>query len=114
MPRTKSRRSKHLPLVLLTLTLLVSASAARADAIDGNWCGPKGRRITIEGPAGLYAGSFRLEGRYTRHSYSFAIPQGAPEAGAAVDMILQGETRTSVRIDTGPAEIWQRCSPDIS
>ena len=75
MPRTKSRRSKHLPLVLLTLTLLVSASAARADAIDGNWCGPKGRRITIEGPAGLYAGSFRLEGRYTRHSYSFSIPQ---------------------------------------
>lgn len=105
-------RLKHLPLTLLPF--LFSISLARADAIDGNWCGPKGRRISIEGSAGVYAGGHRLEGRYTRHSYSFAIPQGATDAGAAVDMVLQGETRTSVRIDNSPAEIWQRCSPDIS
>lgn len=105
-------RLKHLPLLLFPLFLF--APAAHADAIDGNWCGPKARRITIEGPAGIYTGGHRLEGRYTRHSYSFAIPQGAPEAGAIVDMVLQGENRASVRIDNGPAEVWQRCSPEIS
>lgn len=102
----------RLPLPLVAL--LFAAPAARADAIDGNWCGPGGRRITIEGSSGVYAGAHQLEGRYTRHSYAFAIPQGAPDAGALVEMMLQGETRTSVRIDNGPAEIWQRCSPDIS
>ncbi|HRE21309.1 MAG TPA: hypothetical protein PKW21_09785 [Rhabdaerophilum sp.] len=105
-------RLKNLPLAILFFVF--SAPFARADAIDGNWCGPKGRRISIEGPSGVYAGGFHLKGHYTRHSYSFAIPQGAPEGGAAVDMVLQGETRTSVRIDNGPAEIWQRCASDIS
>lgn len=105
-------RLKRLLPILACLTF--SVPSARADAIDGNWCGPKGRRISIEGSSGVYAGGHRLEGRYTRHSYSFAIPPGAPDAGAAVDMVLQGETRTSVRIDNGPAEIWLRCPADIS
>lgn len=97
-----------------TIVLLAATIPARADAIDGNWCSESGHRIAIEGPTGTWGKGIRIEGQYTRHSYAFTIPPAEADAGSAVDMVLQGETRVSVKIGSRDAQIWRRCPANIS
>ncbi len=94
--------------------LLAAANPARADAIDGSWCSETGRRIAIEGSAGMLGKGIRIEGQYTRHSYAFTMPPAEADAGAAVEMVLQGETRVRIRIGALEPQIWRRCPADIS
>ena len=47
---------------------LVGAGGARADAIDGNWCGPDGRTLTIEGPRITTPGGTAMRGDHDRHA----------------------------------------------
>ena len=45
-----------LALALAALAYGLAPGGARADAIDGHWCAPDGRVMTIEGPAILTPG----------------------------------------------------------
>ena len=54
----------------------LSASGARADAIDGNWCAADGRTFSIEGPKILTPGGTATTGDYTRHSFAYVVPSG--------------------------------------
>lgn len=95
--------------------LLVTTVAARADAIDGEWC-REGRSFKIEGSRiQTYAGSV-LTGHYQRHRFEYTVPAREPEAGAVIVMQLRGEeevhlVRAAKEGGTSdqPPQIWRRC-----
>lgn len=102
-------------------TMLLSAPAARADAIDGDWCRGAGRHFSIKGPEIVTPGGTRLNGTYGRHSFAYVVPQPEPGAGRTVFMALVNEQTVYVRLDEMPAsatdsavEVWRRCTPATS
>ena len=104
---------------LVPLVLLLTSGAAFADAIDGNWCHPDGRRFTIRGPAITTPGGSQVQGEYDRHHFSYRIPTPEARAGETVFMTLMGEYLVHLRIgadaaSAGPVEPWNRCAPSIS
>ena len=96
------------------LAVLLGASPARADAIDGHWCAPDGRRINIDGPAIVTPGGRHLQGTYDRHHFSYVVPVPEAQAGETVAMTLMGETAVSVRAGSAPPQIWNRCPAPLS
>ena len=109
--------SIRLRAALLLLPLV--ASEALADAIDGNWCHPDGRRLSIRGAEIVTPGGNRLNGNYGRHFYDYKIPPGEPSSGENVFMTLMGEYVVHLRIGTeppgrDPVEVWNRCAPSVS
>ena len=105
--------------ILATVLLLSTSGPAFADAIDGNWCHPDGRRFTIRGPAITTPGGSQLQGNYDRHHFSYRIPTPEPRAGDSVFMTLMGEYLVHLRVgadeaSAGPVEAWNRCGPSIS
>ena len=88
--------------------LLTAGSTARADAIDGNWCAPDGKVMSIEGPRIVTPGGTALNGDYRRHDFAYVVPAGEPAGGSEVRLVLLDED--TVRMTTGPGpEIWRRC-----
>lgn len=95
--------------------LLLSATVARADAIDGDWC-LNAKTMSIRGPDIVIPGGKQLKGEYTRHSFSYVVPAGEPDAGQGVAMILRGEYLLHVRQGgpNAPLQEWRRCSARTS
>lgn len=89
---------------------------ARADAIDGDWCSAEGKHMTIRGPAIVTPGGNRLEGQYSRHSFSYVVPAGEPGTGDSVDIMLRGEYLAQSRQGgaQAPTVDWRRCQPTVS
>jgi hypothetical protein len=50
-----------------------------------------------------------MEGRYSRHTFSYVVPERESPAGAAVSMTLAGETVIRLRVGEGAIETWNRC-----
>ena len=92
------------------------ASHARADAIDGSWCAEPDLRVTINGPTIVTPGGHPLWGDYSRHNFSYTVPQGEPGAGAVIQMRLLSEYTMQSRSGTDEATVqtWHRCSPATS
>jgi hypothetical protein len=89
---------------------VLAPGVACADAIDGNWCAPDGRVMTIDGPAIVTPGGSQITGNYSRHAFAYVVPPGEGDAGATVLMVLLNEE--TVRLDPpngAPEEIWHRC-----
>jgi hypothetical protein len=108
------RRVIAVPL-LAGLCSLTTISAARADVIDGAWCLPTGKRLTIRGPEIVTPAGTRTEGDYSRHFFSYTAPAGDPDAGATIQMrLLNEETMQSRTAPGAPVETWHRCSPAVS
>jgi len=93
---------------------ILAARPALADAIDGHWCHPDGRRMEINGPTIVTPAGTRTTGHYGRHDFNYAVPAGDPGAGTKIDMILMGEMAVRVRAGNGPEETWNRCAPPTS
>jgi hypothetical protein len=104
------------PLFLGAMLVLPFVSAAHADAIDGDWCFPDGRRFSIRGPEIVTPGGTRMTGDYSRHFFSYVVPTAEPGAGQTVNMTLLNEQTVQVRMGqaTEGGEIWKRCSATIS
>ena len=100
---------RHRWAALGTIGLLLTAgTAARADAIDGNWCAPDGKVMSIEGPRIVTPGGTALTGDYSRHAFAYVVPAGEPAGGSEVRLVLLDEE--TVRMTAGPGpEIWRRC-----
>jgi len=98
---------KSLALRIAAATCLawtIGGAAARADAIDGNWCAGDGRTFSIDGPRIVTPRGEALQGDYDRHGFAYV----APTDGAEVTMVLLDED--TVRLTAGSApEIWHRC-----
>lgn len=103
--------SARLRSALIAAGALLLAAPALADAIDGEWCSPDGTRaVTISGPR-IVTGGVETTGDYTRHTFSYTVPDGAPEAGTPIDMRQLNEEEVLVREGVSDPVIWRRCKP---
>lgn len=105
-------------LVLFATISIFSSNHAQADAIDGNWCFKDGKHMTITGPQIVTPTGRELTGDYTRHTFSYTVPEGDPGAGVLVSMVQQNEEVIHVmrsgksKTEKNPEmEIWRRCKP---
>ena len=103
---------------LLTASLcLCVPSGAFADAIDGNWCFKDGRSMIIRGARITLPGGEEIAGNYSRHSYSYTVPDNHDRAGSVVTMVLVNDNTihltpggsSSVPLKSA-VEIWNRCA----
>ncbi len=108
-------------LVWGALVALLPLQAARADAIDGDWCRGAGRQFSIRGSDIVTPGGARLRGTYGRHSFAYVVPAPEPGAGRTAFMALVNEQTVYLRLDEMPAsatdsavEVWRRCTPATS
>lgn len=110
-------------LCLITLSVALWAAAsepARADAIDGDWCNADRQHMTIKGPSITTPGGNRIEGRYSRHFFSYQVPAGEAGAGETVDITLRNETHAQSQqgpqgsLSDAPVKDWRRCQAGIS
>ena len=100
---------------LLALPLLaLSAGAALADAIDGDWCHGDGRRLSINGPDIVTPGGTELKGDYDRHHFSYVVPAAEPGAGGTVTLVLLSEILMHLKPPAGEEQTWRRCGKPIS
>ena len=114
MPRGKA-------IAFACLLTVAGVTQARADVIDGHWCHPDGRRISIQGPSVVTPAGSHIQGDYSRHFFSYVVPPTDPDAGQTVSMLLVNEETVHLRIGTapayssdGPMEVWHRCGPPTS
>jgi hypothetical protein len=100
----------------MVVAVLIAATVAlprpaRADAIDGDWCSPDGRHVTIRGQTIRTPGGATIVGAYSRHAFSYVVPEHEPGGGGTVYMTLASETTVQVRDGTPTAlpRLWTRC-----
>ena len=88
---------------------------ALADAIDGDWCHPAGKRMSIRGSSIVTPGGQQTIGNYTRHFFSYVIPAGETGAGTTVEIQLLSEYVAHARLGGDPSvQEWRRCQPGVS
>jgi hypothetical protein len=111
-----SRKSLNFVLAMLGLVLL--ATPALADAIDGDWCHREsGRRFSIRGPQIITPGGKQMQVDNSRHWFNYVVPALEPGAGKTVFMQLLDENTVHLRLGEQAAanpETWIRCSPTTS
>jgi hypothetical protein len=93
--------------------ILVLAEPAFADALDGDWCGGDGKRLTIKGPEIKVPSGATIQGTYRRHEFAYTAPAGDSDAGVQIFLQQLNEEQMSFyRIKDGKpseAELWMRC-----
>ena len=103
---------RRLSLLAALSAFTLASGAARADAIDGNWCNTAGGHFSIAGPSIVTAEGQRLTGRYNRHAFAYTVPEPSASAGQEVQMRLMNEFTLQLRRGDDPAapiEVWKRC-----
>ena len=92
------------------------STRAQADVIDGDWCNAEGKQMTIRGPEIVTPGGKQTRGDYTRHSFSYVIPEGEQGAGETVSIILRNELLAHARQGQAetPWQEWRRCAAKVS
>jgi hypothetical protein len=110
------RKTILLASMLAAMVAVVRSGVARADSIDGHWCAPDGRHLTIAGMSIVTPGGTKMSGDYTRHSFAYVAPTGDPDAGAAINLrLLDEDTVRSVSSDpANPSAVWRRCRAETS
>ena len=96
---------------IASAAILVFATPARADRIDGNWC-YQDRHMSIDGPKIITPGGTKMKGLYDRHGFQYTVPSGEPDAGAQVNMVQFNEQTIqvmTVKDGASRVEIWNRC-----
>ena len=99
----------------LCLGLLMLASLAVASSVDGSWCAPDGRRLSVDGTAVVTPGGQRTTGRYSLRAFTFVLPAGEWQAGAS--LWLERKGGDGLRVSTlrpahqgpPPHDLWRRC-----
>lgn len=92
----------------------LSVSAARADAIDGDWCSAS-KSLNIQGSSIRTPGGNTISGDYSRHGFRYTVPAGEDGAGALIEMVLLNDENMELTRDAGGSrsapERWRRCKP---
>ena len=101
--------------LLIIAAVMLTATAAQADAIDGDWCRADGKRMSIRGPDIVTPGGKAMRGDYSRHFFSYVVPAGEADAGATISITLLSEYLAHARAGAdAPVQVWRRCQPGIS
>ena len=88
---------------------LCVAGSVSADEISGDWCSLTGAYLRIEGDRILTPGGRWTDGVYSRHVYTYVIPEGDDAAGAWVTLRQLSEERMISTQDGADALEWRRC-----
>ena len=102
-------------LLALSALFAITATPALADRIDGNWCGPSGERMAIDGSDVTTPGGAKVEARYSRHSIEYDVPEDErPREGRIrADQIDDDTIRVSLirKVQKEPPahDTWIRC-----
>jgi hypothetical protein len=110
-------RQRLFPVLAAGAALLcLTATHARADVIDGDWCNADGKRMKIRGPEIVTPGGNQTRGNYTRHSFVYVVPAGEAGAGETVSIILLSEYLAHARQGAAdaPIQVWNRCPPGVA
>lgn len=104
------QRRLHLAILAAVAGILFSGPAL-ADRIDGKWCSPDGKHVEIQGRQITTPGGAKMEGQYTRHSFSYTVPPAEPESGSTMYMVILNEETMEVRAGNPVARavVWKRC-----
>jgi len=96
--------------------VLLQTGVGRADAIDGDWCSTDGMRMSISGEKITTPGGKHVEGNYSRHAFSYVVPDGENGSGGVVNIILRSEYLALSRQGPadGPLREWHRCKETVS
>ena len=96
--------------ILISGFVIVCSSPALADAIDGDWCSTtQARQLRIDGPNITTPGGQQTTGDYSRHAFSYIVPEGEPGTGETMAMQQLNEEEVQVSVNSGAPEIWRRC-----
>lgn len=98
--------------LLAAVAVFALTAGARADAIDGNWCSPDSRHLSIDGPNITTPAGSMITGDYDRHAFAYVIPDSEPDAGASVRMRMVDENTINLVVGSdaaAPVETWRRC-----
>jgi hypothetical protein len=109
-------RSGHLAgaILIAPILALITSLPAHADKIDGEWCASDGKRLSIDGPAITTPGGIRIKGNYSRHHFSYVVPERETGAGDTVEMSLQNENEVLILPHPGAElELWRRCPASV-
>ena len=99
-----------LKLLLIAGALGLASVPAFSDAIDGDWCAPAdGRHVRISGPNITTPTGSQTTGDYSRHAFSYIIPEADPKGGETIYMRLLNDEEVSVSDAGSSPEIWHRC-----
>jgi hypothetical protein len=95
------------------LTSVLAASAGAAP-LDGEWCAPDGRILTIAGEDVITPSGQETAAGYDRdRNLIYSGPQGDAEEGQEILVSPAGSERIALRRTIAgreePAEQWQRC-----
>jgi hypothetical protein len=100
--------------LVLAISVLSSATAVRADQIDGEWCRAN-RSLSIDGPRMVTPGGQKIRGEYHRHGFHYIAPDGEHDAGSDItisqlsDDEMQLVRKAPGKPKPGPAASWHRC-----
>ena len=95
---------------LLAGCLIVLASPASADQIDGDWCSTReAAHFSISGPTIVTPAGTATTGDYRRHYFTYVVPEGDPGAGQTIDMQQLNDEEILVSVDGGEPVMWRRC-----
>ncbi len=104
------------PFTALSVLLFAAggwATPARADRIDGDWCSPNGKTLSIDGPTIVIPSGRTIQGEYDRHNFRYAGPAGDAEEGQDIHMSQQSDAQMYLWRRIGgkdePVENWRRC-----
>lgn len=107
-----------LKFTILTAALIcASTQAALADRIDGTWCSPEGKSVSIDGPSVVTSHGNAVDANYNRHHIDYIIPAGEPDEGGIfrADQLNDNQIQVVLIEATGEpkhnAEIWTPCKP---
>jgi hypothetical protein len=92
------------------IAVALTPVAARADAIDGDWCFAT-QNLNIRGPKLRLPSGLEITGDYDRHGFRYTVPANETGAGTAVSMQLFGEELMQLTRAKGEPEMWRRCKP---
>jgi hypothetical protein len=107
-----------LKFVLLTAALITASTQnALADRIDGTWCSPDGKSVSIDGCNVVTSRGNAVDANYNRHHIDYIVPAGEPDEGSLFRADQLNDNQISVVLisadggSKGNPEIWTPCKP---
>ena len=96
--------------ILIAAAAILSASPALADAIDGDWCSTaEVKHLKIEGPSITTPAGIKTVGNYSRHAFTYVVPDGEAGAGEPVALQLLNEEEVEISFNGAAVQVWRRC-----
>ncbi|HKJ62034.1 MAG TPA: hypothetical protein VKA94_08565 [Hyphomicrobiales bacterium] len=103
--------------ILAAIMTCASTQAALADRIDGTWCSPDGKSVSVDGPRVTTSHGNAVDANYNRHHIDYTIPAGEPDEGDQFRADQLNDNQIMVVLfgaggePKGEAEIWTQCKP---